>query len=82
MKVLIRNLDRQTTEAELKGLFQEFGTVLSCTLVKDQNSGESKGFGFVVMSKPGETKAAIKNLNGKTVGRSKIRVKRPDPKSE
>jgi RNA recognition motif-containing protein len=78
MKLLIRNLDRLTTEEELKSLFQEFGTVQSCDLVIDRESGASKGFGFIEMPKSGEAKAAIKNLNDKTVGDSKIRVKKAE----
>ena len=81
MKLLIRNLDRSTTEEELKGLFQEFGTVQSCNLVMDRDSGASKGFGFVEMPKSGEAKAAIKNLNNKTVGSNKIRVKKTEDKN-
>jgi len=75
MKLLIRNLDRLTTEEELKNMFQEFGEVQSCNLVMDRESGSSKGFGFIEMPKSGEAKAAIKNLNNKTIGRNKIRVK-------
>ena len=75
MKLLIRNLDRSTTEEELKALFQEYGTIQSCDLVMDGDSGSSKGFGFVEMPKIGEAKAAIKNLNNKTIGSNKIRVK-------
>ncbi|MGK0442334.1 MAG: RNA recognition motif-containing protein [Pseudohongiellaceae bacterium] len=75
MKLLIRNLDRLTTEEELKILFQEFGEIQSCNLVMDKESGLSKGFGFVEMPKSGEAKAAIKNLNNKAVGSNKIRVK-------
>ncbi len=78
MKLLIRNLDRLTTEEELKNLFQQFGAVQSCDLVIDQESGASKGFGFVEMPKSGEAKAAIKNLNNKTIGSSKIRVKKAE----
>ena len=63
MKILIRNLNRLTTEEELKGLFQEFGTIQYCNLVIDRDSGESKGFGFIEMPKSGEAKSAIKNLN-------------------
>lgn len=81
MKLLIRNLDRSTTEEELKGLFQEYGTVQFCNLVIDKASGESKGFGFVEMPKPGEAKAAIKNLNYKTIGNKKIRVKKAEDKN-
>ena len=80
MKILIRNLDRLTKEEELKGLFQEFGAVQSCDLVMDRDSGESKGFGFIEMPKSGEAKAAIKTLNGKTIGRNTIRVKKAENK--
>ena len=80
MKLIIRNLDRLTTEAELKELFQKFGAVQSCNLVMDQESGASKGFGFIEMPKPGEAKAAIKTLNNKTIGSNKIRVKKAEDK--
>jgi len=80
MKILVRNLDRLTTEEELKALFQEFGAVQSCSLVMDRDSGTSKGFAFIEMPKSGEAKAAIKNLNNKTVGSNKIRVKKPEDK--
>ncbi len=81
MKLLIRNLDRATTEEELKNLFLEFGAVQSCDLVIDRDSGLSKGFGFVSMPKPGEAKAAIKTLNNRTVGSNQIRVKKADDKN-
>lgn len=81
MKLLVRNLDRLTTEEQLKNLFQEFGSVQSCNLVMDQVSGASKGFGFVEMPKPGEAKAAIKRLNNKTVGNNNIRVKKAEDKN-
>ena len=80
MKLLIRNLDRSTTEDELKDLFQEFGVVQSCSLVMDRDSGTSKGFGFIEMPKSGEAKAAIKNLNNKAIGDHKIRVKKAEDK--
>ena len=81
MKLLIRNLDRLTTEEELKGLFQEFGAVQSCNLVIDRDSGESKGFGLIEMPKSGEAKSAIKNLNNKTIGSNKIRVKKAEDRN-
>ncbi len=82
MKLIIRNLARRTTEEELKALFQEYGTVQSCDLVSDKTTGGSKGFAFVEMPKPGEAKAAMKNLNNMTVASNKIRVKRAENKSE
>jgi len=80
MKLLVRNLDRSTTEEELKRIFQEFGKVQSCNLVIDQDSGESKGFCFIEMPKVGDAKIAIKNLNNKAIGSNKIRVKKVEDK--
>ena len=82
MKLLIRNLDRTTTEAELQKLFEAYGAVQFCKIVKDKETGSSKGFGFVEMPKVGDAKAAMKNLNGKEVGGNKIRVKKAEPKRE
>ncbi len=78
MKLLVRNLDRLTTEEELSVVFQAFGKVQSCSLIMDQVSGVSKGFGFVEMPRAGEAKIAIKNLNNKTIGGNKIRVKKAE----
>ncbi len=78
MKLIVRNLARTTSEAEVLSLFQPFGAVQSCTLVMDKESGASKGFGFVEMPKAGDAKAAIKNLNGMDVAGSKIRVKKAE----
>ncbi len=82
MKLIIRNLDRSTTEEEVKALFEAYGTVHSCDLVSDKATGGSKGFAFVVFSNPGEAKAAMKSLNNSTVAGSKIRVKKAVKKVE
>ena len=81
MKLLIRNLDRTTTEAELQSMFEAYGMVQSCNLVLDQKTGGSKGFAFVEMPRQGEAKAAVKSLNGKEVGGSRIRVKKAEAKN-
>ena len=81
MKLLARNLDRTTTEEELKTIFEAFGKVQSCNLVIDKDSGKSKGFCFVEMPKVGDAKNAIKNLNNKTIGGNKVRVKKAEVKS-
>jgi len=80
MKLLIRNLARTTTEADLLALFEKYGTVQSCSVVQDEKTKSSKGFAFVEMPKPGEAKAAVKHLNGKDVAGNKIRVKRAEAK--
>lgn len=82
MKLLVRNLDRNTTEAELRNLFEAFGKVQSCSIVMDKYTHKSKGFGFVEMPNPGESKAAMKNLNNLEVGSNRIRVKRATPEAD
>jgi RNA recognition motif-containing protein len=81
MKLIIRNLARSTTEQELKILFEEYGTVQSCDLVMDKYTGISKGFAFVEIPKPGEAKAAMKNMNNKNIAGNKIRVKKAESKN-
>ena len=75
MKLLVRNLDRLTTEEELVNIFKEFGEIEYCTLVIDPKNGSSKGFGFIEMPNVSEAQGAVKNLNYTTIGRNKIRVK-------
>jgi RNA recognition motif-containing protein len=82
MKLLVRNLSRNTTEDELRALFEPFGNIQSCTLVLDSKNGRSKGFGFVEIPNHGEAKAAMKELNGKNIANSIIRVKKAKEKKE
>lgn len=82
MKLIIRNLHRDTIEAQLRSLFETYGDVQSCKLVMDKDTGGSKGFGFVEMPKQGEAKAAMKNLNQKDIDGSKIRVKKAEPRPD
>ena len=80
MKLLIRNLARSTTENELLAMIEVHGTVQSCSLVLDKLTQKSKGFAFIEMPKPGEAKAAMKNLNGKDIAGNRIRVKKAESK--
>jgi len=75
MKLLVRNLSRTTTEQELRILFSAHGSVTECSLVLDQATAKSKGFGFVVMPNDAEAKAALAGLHETRVAKNKIRVK-------
>jgi len=75
MNILVRNLSRKTTEAELKTLFTPFGAITSLNIVEDPKTKTSKGFGFVEMPNSKEAIAAIKALNGTDIDGEKIRVK-------
>ncbi|AOA59403.1 RNA recognition motif domain-containing protein [Acinetobacter larvae] len=80
MKILVRNLERSITEAELLALFEPYGEVTSCALVLDQVTGKSKGFGFVEMADPRQAVQAIKGLNTLKVKGIGIRVKAAEDK--
>ena len=67
MNIYVGNLPYSTGEEDLKSLFGEFGEIDSVKIITDKYSGRSKGFGFVVMDNDEEAKAAIENLNGKTL---------------
>jgi RNA recognition motif-containing protein len=75
MKLLVRNLSRSTTEQEIRILFSAHGEVNECTLVLDQETGKSKGFGFVVMPNESEAKTALSALHESRVSNNRIRVK-------
>ena len=75
MKLLVRNLSRTTTEQEIRILFSAHGTVTECNLVLDQETGKSKGFGFVIMPNENEGKSAISSLHETRVAKNRIRVK-------
>lgn len=78
MKILVRNLSRETTEQDVLDMLQTYGAVQYCKLVIDHGTGKSKGFGFAEMPRAGEAKAAIKQLNGREVHGNKIRVKKAE----
>ena len=82
MKILIRNLDRETSEQELQTAFEAHGKVQSSGIVKEKSNGLSKGFGFIEMPKAGEAKVAVKNLNDSMLGANKIRVKYAEDKAD
>jgi cold-inducible RNA-binding protein len=67
-KVYIGNVGPNADQASLEALFSMFGTVETAYIVTDRQTGESRGFGFVVMGSDTEAQAAIEALNGKQCG--------------
>jgi RNA recognition motif-containing protein len=74
-KLYVGGLSYDTVDAELKTFFEQAGTVQSATVVTDRDTGRSKGFGFVEMSTDAETRQAVSDLNGKSLGGRTIRWK-------
>ena len=81
-KLYVGNLSYETTEDDLRSLFSNAGTVISVALIKDRDTGRSKGFAFVEMSSQSEAEQAKKNLDGKTVGNREIKVNKAQPPKE
>ena len=82
MNIYVGNLSYEVTEADLKQEFEAFGEVASITIIKDNYSGQSKGFGFVEMPKLTEGQAAITGLNGKQIKGRPVTVNGARPKGE
>jgi cold-inducible RNA-binding protein len=81
-KLFVGGLPFSTTDDELKELFAAHGTVASATVVRDRESGRSKGFGFVEYENDDEGKAAEKALNGSDLGGRSISVAEARPKED
>ncbi len=81
-KVFVGGLPFTTTDDELRELFAAHGKVASANVVRDRESGRSKGFGFVEFEDVEEGKAAEKALNGTEVGGRTISVAEARPKED
>lgn len=81
-KLYVGNLSYATTEDELRALFEQAGTVTSVTLIKDRDTGRSKGFAFVEMSSQSEMENAISMFNGHMMDDRELRVNIARPREE
>jgi RNA recognition motif-containing protein len=72
-KIYVGNLPFSTTDAELRTLFSQHGTVESVSLPTDRETGRPRGFGFVEMNQA-DAARAIQSLNGKDMGGRPLRV--------
>ena len=73
-KLFIGSLSFSTTSEGLREFFTQCGSVTSATVITDQFSGRSRGFGFVEMATPEEAQAAVQRLNGKDLDGRQIKV--------
>ena len=74
MKLFVGNIPFSMSEEELRETFEEFGSIVSCKLIKDQETGRSRGFGFIEYSSEDEGQAAIDKLNDAEVQGKKLVV--------
>ena len=82
MNIYVGNISYQTKEEDLVELFYTAGAVDSARIIKDRETGRSKGFGFVEMPNNEEAKAAIEKFNGTEFLSRNITVNEAKPKEE
>ena len=81
-KLYVGNLPYSATEEELSAIFSKAGTVTSVAIIKDRESGRSKGFAFIEMSTADEAQKAISTLNNYSMGGRDLRVSIARPREE
>ncbi len=81
-KIYVGNLPYSASDADLQQNFSAFGDVVSATVMTDRDTGRSKGFGFVEMSSPAQTQAAIEGLNGQAVSGRALVVNLARPRDD
>lgn len=80
MNIYVGNLSYGTTDEELKALFAEHGQVDRVAIIKDRETGRSKGFGFVEMANKADGEKAIEAVNGSDLGGRSLRVNEARPR--
>lgn len=78
--VFVGNMNFQTSEAELRGLFEPFGQVTRVHIAMDRETGRARGFAFVEMPNDEEAAKAMSGLDGKEVGGRVLKVNEARPR--
>lgn len=79
-KIYVGNLSYNTTEVELQQFFEAQGEVTFVNVVKDRDTGRSRGFGFIEMATEEEANAAIEGLNGKSLDGRELKIAEARPR--
>lgn len=82
VKLYVGNLSYSTTDEELRTLFTQAGTVASVTVIKDRDTGRSKGFAFIEMGTQAEAQKAITMFNSYKMGDRTLTVNMARPREE
>jgi len=82
MNIYVGNLPFSTGEDELRQIFSAYGEVSSAAVIKDQFTGQSRGFGFIEMPNKEEADAAITGLNGKDFKGRPLKVNEARPRED
>lgn len=80
-RLFVGNLPYSVDEGELEAAFAEHGTVVSAVVIRDRESGRSRGFGFVEMETEEMAENAIGALDGSEMDGRRLRVNEAQPKN-
>ncbi len=80
MRIYLGNLPFTSTEDEVEETFSSYGEVASVTIIRDRDTGRSKGFGFVEMPEDGAAQSAITALHGRELGGRVLTVNEARPR--
>jgi RNA recognition motif-containing protein len=81
MNIYVGNLPFDATDAELRTLFAEYGTVTSASVITDRETGRSRGFGFVELADEAGAGKAIGKLDGHDWNGRRLTVNQAKPRS-
>ena len=73
-KLYVGNLNYATTEDTLKNVFASYGEIVSAVVIKDRDTQQSKGFGFVELADDAAAERAIAELGGREIDGRRVRV--------
>lgn len=82
VKLYVGNMTFDTSAEQLKTLFTEAGAVVAVDVIKDRDTGTSKGFAFITMGSQADAAKAISMFNGKEVGGRPLKVNTAKPREE
>jgi cold-inducible RNA-binding protein len=80
--LFVGNLSFQTTESDVRALFQPFGQITRVHMAMDRETGRARGFAFVEMPNDDEAKKAMAALDGKDFGGRNVKVNEARPRAE
>jgi cold-inducible RNA-binding protein len=80
--LFVGNMSFQTTEDDLRALFEPFGEIIRVHVAKDRDTGRARGFAFVEMANDDDAAKAIAALDGKEVNGRNLKVNEARPKTE
>jgi RNA recognition motif-containing protein len=81
-KLYVGNLPFSTSEEDLRNLFAQAGNVISVTLIKDRDTGRSRGFAFVEFSSQAEAEKAVSLFNNTPLENRSLKVNLARPKED